>query len=62
MKCSCTRGCAEFSYRTRKSWSRPRRVVAKAEYLEKGENPRFVVTSLEVRSQAPDYETAEDPG
>lgn len=36
----------EFSYRTRKSWTRPRRVVAKAEYLEKGENPRFVVTSL----------------
>lgn len=42
-----TRVFAEFSYRTRKSWSRPRRVVAKAEYLEKGENPRFVVTSLE---------------
>lgn len=37
---------AEFSYRTRKSWSRSRRVVAKAEYLEKGQNPRFVVTSL----------------
>jgi Transposase DDE domain group 1 len=37
---------AEFSYETRKSWSRARRVVAKAEYLEKGENPRFVVTSL----------------
>lgn len=37
---------AEFSYRTRKSWSRSRRVVAKAEYLEKGENPRFIVTSL----------------
>src|SRR5580692_9466369 len=37
---------AEFSYKTRKSWSRPRRVVAKAEYLDKGENPRFVVTSL----------------
>jgi DDE family transposase len=37
----------EFSYRTRKSWSRARRVVAKAEYLEKGENPRFVVTSLD---------------
>ena len=36
----------EFSYRTRKSWSRSRRVVAKAEYLDKGENPRFVVTSL----------------
>ncbi|HEX2715473.1 MAG TPA: IS1380 family transposase [Candidatus Acidoferrales bacterium] len=41
---------AEFSYRTRKSWSRSRRVVAKAEYLEKGENPRFVVTALEVRA------------
>jgi len=38
---------AELSYRTKKSWSRTRRVVAKAEYLEKGENPRFVVTSLE---------------
>jgi hypothetical protein len=37
---------SEFFYRTRKSWSRSRRVVAKAEYLEKGENPRFVVTSL----------------
>jgi hypothetical protein len=36
----------EFTYRTRKSWSRARRVVAKAEYLDKGENPRFVVTSL----------------
>ena len=36
----------EFRYRTRKSWSRVRRVVAKAEYLEKGENPRFVVSSL----------------
>ena len=41
---------AEFSYRTRKSWSRSRRVVAKAEYLEKGENPRFVVTSLSADS------------
>jgi hypothetical protein len=37
---------AEFSYQTRKSWSGARRVVAKAEYLDKGENPRFVVTSL----------------
>jgi hypothetical protein len=36
----------EFSYRTRNSWSRSRRVVAKAEYLEKGENHRFIVTSL----------------
>jgi hypothetical protein len=37
---------AEFDYKTKKSWSRSRRVVAKAEYLDKGENPRFVVTSL----------------
>lgn len=36
----------EFVYQTRESWSRPRRVVAKAEHLEKGANPRFVVTSL----------------
>ena len=37
---------AEFGYQTHKSWSCARRVVAKAEYLDKGENPRFVVTSL----------------
>jgi len=37
---------AEFEYQTRESWSRARRVVGKAEYLSKGENPRFVVTSL----------------
>jgi len=36
----------QFSYQTRKSWSGSRRVVAKAEYLDKGENPRFLVTSL----------------
>lgn len=36
----------EFAYQTRESWSRARRVVAKAEHLEKGANPRFVVTSL----------------
>ncbi len=36
----------QFRYRTLKSWSRKRRVVAKAERLEKGNNPRFVVTSL----------------
>lgn len=35
-----------FDYCTRKSWSRKRRVVGKAEVLGKGENPRFVVTSL----------------
>jgi len=36
----------QFSYRTRSSWARSRRVVAKAEYMDKGENPRFVVTNL----------------
>jgi hypothetical protein len=36
----------DFHYRTRKSWSRERRVVGKAEHLTKGANPRFVVTSL----------------
>jgi hypothetical protein len=37
---------AELRYRTLDSWSRERRVVAKAEHLAKGSNPRFVVTSL----------------
>jgi Transposase DDE domain group 1 len=36
----------ELRYQTRKSWSRERRVVAKAEHLPKGSNPRFIVTSL----------------
>jgi hypothetical protein len=37
---------AELRYRTLDSWSRERRVVGKAEWLPKGANPRFVVTSL----------------
>lgn len=40
----------ELLYRTKTSWSRTRRVVAKAEYLAKGANPRFVVTSLPITS------------
>jgi hypothetical protein len=36
----------DFAYQTRESWSRPRRVVGKAEHIAKGANPRFVVTSL----------------
>jgi len=36
----------EFRYQTRKSWTRSRRVIAKAEHLPKGSNPRFIVTSL----------------
>jgi len=39
----------EFEYQTRESWSRARRVVAKAEQLEGRENPRYVVTSLSVK-------------
>ena len=42
----------EFRYQTRKSWSRARRVIAKAEHLEKGANPRFVVTSLDAETWA----------
>jgi hypothetical protein len=37
---------ADFAWRTLSSWSRARRVVAKAEHLPNGANPRFVVTSL----------------
>lgn len=37
---------AQFRYRTRKSWSTARRVIAKAEHLKKGPNPRFIVTNL----------------
>jgi Transposase DDE domain group 1 len=36
----------DFRYQTRESWSHERRVIGKAEHLAKGENPRFVVTSL----------------
>lgn len=36
----------EFAYCTKKSWSRARRVVAKAEQIEGKENPRYLVTSL----------------
>jgi Transposase DDE domain group 1 len=36
----------ELVYRTRKSWCRPRRVVAKAEQTGDKANPRFIVTSL----------------
>jgi hypothetical protein len=36
----------DLTYRTRSSWSRSRRVVAKAEHTGDKSNPRFVVTSL----------------
>jgi hypothetical protein len=35
----------EFSYAA-KTWDRPRRLIAKAEHTDQGENPRFVATSL----------------
>jgi hypothetical protein len=35
----------EISYAAQ-TWDRPRRVIVKAEHLDKGSNPRFVVTSL----------------
>ena len=37
---------ADFLWATKESWSRRRRVVAKAEWTTGGPNPRFVVTSL----------------
>ena len=37
----------ELEYRTLDTWSRSRRVVAKAEYIAGKENPRFVVTSFD---------------
>ena len=36
----------DFMYQTLKSWNRARRVIGKAEHLEKGSNPRYVVTSI----------------
>jgi hypothetical protein len=48
-----------FMWTTRRTWSRPRRVVAKIEWTKEGANPRFVVTSLTRRQcKAKDlYET-----
>ena len=40
-----------FEYQS-KSWSRPRKIVAKAEYSEKGSNPRFIVSNM---NGDPDY-------
>jgi len=39
----------DFRYETRESWTRERRVIAKAEHLDKGANPRFVVTSIDTQ-------------
>ena len=44
-----SREFTEFEYETVRSWSRCRRVVAKAEVTMEGANPRFVVTNLPQR-------------
>jgi Transposase DDE domain group 1 len=41
---------ADFRWTTRDSWSRRRRVVAKAEWTRGEANPRFLVTSLPARA------------
>jgi hypothetical protein len=46
----------EFEYQTLRSWSRPRRVVAKAEHLVDKANPRFVVTSFRSSNAQTVYE------
>jgi len=45
----------EFRWRTVRSWSRKRRVVAKAEFTKGEANPRFVVTSLKRADCKPKY-------
>jgi hypothetical protein len=49
------RSFKEFTWRTRRSWSRTRRVVAKAEFTSGEANPRFVVTSLKRAECRPKY-------
>jgi hypothetical protein len=45
----------DFRWRTRRSWSRERRVVGKAEFTADEANPRFVVTSLKRAECKPKY-------
>lgn len=51
------RAFAEFEYRTHNSWSRPRRVIGKAEVMAEGDNPRFVVTNLPAKGFKGDKES-----
>lgn len=46
---AATRVFTEFEYETVRSWSRARRVLAKAEVSAQGDNPRFLVTNLPAR-------------
>lgn len=52
-----TRVFSEFDYQTRKTWSRARRVIAKAEVSLQGDNPRFVVTNLVLEGFKDDEDT-----
>ena len=45
----------EFAYRTRRTWSRQRRVIGKAEVTGDEPNPRFIVTSLARAECGPKY-------
>jgi hypothetical protein len=45
----------DFTWRTRTTWSRSRRVIAKAEFTGGEANPRFVVTSLQRVKFPPRY-------
>jgi hypothetical protein len=42
----------DFSWSTKDSWSRRRRIIAKAEWTTQGANPRFIVTSLKAKRWA----------
>ena len=43
---------SDLQYKTTRSWSRRRRIVAKAEHMEEGSNPRFVVTSISSKERS----------
>ena len=43
----------EFDYQTRDTWTRARRVIAKAEHLPGRSNPRFIVTNLPAQGMSP---------
>ena len=49
-----TRVFTEFTYQTKTSWSRARRVIGKAEVMTNGDNPRFIVTNLPQEAFAED--------
>ncbi len=49
---------AEFEYQTQKSWSRPRRMVGKAEVTNGSDNPRFIVTNLPAKGFQGDQDRA----